>query len=115
MNRTLRTIPSLAESAQKLFKALKFENISVIVDDGTIGLQDQAPYDRILVTAVGPTIPQSYIDQLSKDHGKICIPVGNRNYDQILWLGEKIGNQLHKSRICGVRFVPLIGKYGFEE
>ncbi len=112
---SIERILSLAENAQKIFKALKFNNISVIVDDGTIGCQEHAPYDRILVTAVGPTIPQPFIDQLSEENGKICIPVGDRNCDQILWLGNKRGDHFHKSRICGVRFVPLIGKYGFEK
>ncbi|TFH29992.1 MAG: protein-L-isoaspartate(D-aspartate) O-methyltransferase, partial [Promethearchaeota archaeon] len=101
---TVECIPFLAENAQKFFKVLKIENISVNIDDGTMGWQKNAPYDRILVTAVGPTIPQPYIDQLSNENGKICIPVGDRFFDQVLWLGEKIEDQLHKSRICGVRF-----------
>ncbi|MHA1520503.1 MAG: protein-L-isoaspartate(D-aspartate) O-methyltransferase [Promethearchaeota archaeon] len=112
---TIERIPHLAENAQKIFKLLKLRNITVLIEDGTKGWINNAPYDRILVTAVGPTIPQSYIDQLSSDCGKICIPVGDRYNDQVLWLGEKIGKKFYRSRICGVRFVPLIGKYGFEK
>lgn len=112
---SVERIKELSERAQKIFEELEYFNIITSIDDGTMGWPKNAPFDRILITAASPTIGQPYIDQLSDNHGKLCIPIGNRVSHQKLMLCEKIGNKVQKSQICGVRFVPLIGKYGFNE
>ena len=60
---------------QNILELLKYNNIILNTGDGTEGLQEFAPFDRIIVTAFAPEIPQTLIDQL-KDNGKMVIPVG---------------------------------------
>jgi protein-L-isoaspartate(D-aspartate) O-methyltransferase len=88
--------------------------VSVIYGDGTLGYLEAAPYDKILVTAASPSkIPQPLKDQL-KDGGILCIPAGSKNFAQNLYIITKYGKNYESTRISGVRFVPLIGKYGFD-
>jgi protein-L-isoaspartate(D-aspartate) O-methyltransferase len=87
--------------------------VTVIHADGTLGYPNNAPYDRILVTAAGPNIPQPLIDQL-KIGGKLCIPVGESRLSQELMILTKTHDGVKKEHICNVVFVPLIGKYGFD-
>lgn len=87
--------------------------VTVIHADGTLGYPNNAPYDRILVTAAGPNIPKPLVEQL-KIGGKLCIPVGESRYSQELIILTKTHNGVKKEHICDVVFVPLIGKYGFD-
>lgn len=91
------------------------DNVTVIYGDGTLGYSEKAPYDKILVTAASPSeIPQSLKDQL-QDGGILCIPAGSKGYGQNLFLIRKEGSEFKTKIITGVRFVPLLGKYGFQE
>jgi len=88
-------------------------SVTVIHGDGTLGDPENAPYDKILVTAASPSkIPQPLKDQL-KDGGILCIPAGSKGYGQNLYVIRKKGTDYKTKKITGVRFVPLIGKYGF--
>ncbi|MHA2008557.1 MAG: protein-L-isoaspartate(D-aspartate) O-methyltransferase [Promethearchaeota archaeon] len=88
--------------------------VTVIHGDGTLGYGKEAPYDKILVTAASPKkVPQPLREQL-KDGGILCIPAGSKNFGQELYVIKKNGTNYDSKRITGVRFVPLIGKYGFE-
>lgn len=90
------------------------DRVTVIHGDGTLGYEKEAPYDKILVTAASPKkIPQPLREQL-KDGGIMCIPAGSKNFGQELYVIKKKGTEYESKRIIGVRFVPLIGKYGFE-
>lgn len=104
----------LVESARaSLFKTGYDENVTVIYGDGTLGYENEAPYDKILVTAASPEkVPPAFKDQL-KDGGILCIPAGSKGYGQTLFVVRKDGNTYETERKTGVRFVPLIGKYGF--
>ena len=88
------------------------DRVTVIHGDGTLGYPEQAPYDRILVTAAGPKIPEPLIDQL-KNGGKLVIPVGGVYFFQTLILLTKdLEGKIKKEKRGGVSFVPLIGEHG---
>ena len=95
-----------------IIQADLIEFITVIHGDGTLGYLKEAPYDRILVTAAGPKIPELLIKQL-KIGGKMCIPVGNKHSSQELIILTKTEDGIERKTICRVIFVPLIGKDGF--
>jgi protein-L-isoaspartate(D-aspartate) O-methyltransferase len=102
----------LVQFARDNIKRAGLENaITVIHGDGTKGYPDHAPYDRILVTAAGPEIPEPLISQL-KIGGKLCIPVGEQRYSQTLMVVSKTSDGIQKESVCNVVFVPLVGKYG---
>jgi protein-L-isoaspartate(D-aspartate) O-methyltransferase len=113
------TIERHRELADKAKKALKEngygDKVTVICGDGTQGYPEQAPYDKILVTASSPKkIPPPLIEQLS-DKGILCIPAGSKEWGQDLFILKKKGTKYDTERITGVRFVPLIGKHGFSD
>lgn len=113
---TIERLPDLVSFAREnIEKAGYGDRIRVLQADGTEGHWDDAPYDKILITAAGPRIPQVLKEQL-KIGGKMIIPVGAKNFHQDLVLVERVDNdKWTKRNIGGVVFVPLIGKYGFEE
>jgi protein-L-isoaspartate(D-aspartate) O-methyltransferase len=113
---TIERHKKLVERARKNLKETGYDkNVTVIHRDGTLGYSEQAPYDKILVTAASPKkIPQPLKDQL-KDGGLICIPAGSREFGQNLYIIRKIGGEYKADKITGVRFVSLIGKYGWPE
>ena len=103
----------LAKKAEERFQALGYINIHVITGDGTLGLPEESPFDRILITAGSPKIPEPLIEQLS-DGGIIIAPVGIRFSQQLLIVRkskEGISEQTHVPCV----FVPLIGKHGWPE
>jgi len=102
-------IKTLVEFAKDNLKKAGITNVSVIWGDGSLGLPDHAPYDRISVACAAPEILKSLTDQL-KTGGKLVIPVGR--YYQQLYLVTKV-NGLKKEAKGGVVFVPLLGKEGF--
>jgi protein-L-isoaspartate(D-aspartate) O-methyltransferase len=108
---TVERIPELADQARTILKRLGFSNVKVFLSDGSEGLPEFAPYDRISVAAAAPTIPDALVDQLN-DPGRMVIPVGR--YFQELMLVEKKGGQIITTDKGGVAFVPLLGKYGFQ-
>ena len=110
---TIERIRPLALKVQELFKKLDFKNIHVIIGDGTLGLPEEAPFDGIIVTAAAPKIPDTYVEQL-KINGRLVIPVGSR-YSQILYQVRKTPAGVKTSTSTACVFVPLIGKYGWEE
>lgn len=110
---TVEKVTSLVVKTKELFKQQGYNNISVKVGDGTEGWAEFSPYDRIMVTAGAPKIPEPLVKQLAED-GRMVIPVGN-TFSQELILGEKADGKLMKKYICGCMFVPLLGKYGWKE
>jgi len=99
----------LAERAEKLLKKLKYNNIKIIVGDGTEGYKPEAPYDAIMVTAGARNLPGPLIAQL-KDEGVLVIPVGG-DHGQTLLKIQKKGTKLTVEEVTECVFVPLIGKY----
>ncbi len=109
---TVERDPVLSERAQEVLDALGYRNITFVVGDGTEGYLPLGPYDRIIVTAGAPFIPQPLIEQLTPG-GKLVIPVGHR-YEQVLTVAEKDAEgHLHLSEHGYCVFVPLIGRHGW--
>jgi len=110
---TIERIEKLALRAQEKFKKLNYTNIHVVIGNGTLGLPEKAPFDAIIVTAATPKIPETYIQQL-EINGRLVIPVGDR-FSQMLYLVKKTPEKISTSVSTPCVFVPLIGRYGWEE
>ncbi|TFG06528.1 MAG: protein-L-isoaspartate(D-aspartate) O-methyltransferase [Promethearchaeota archaeon] len=112
---TIERHEKLAEKARKNLRITSYDDrVTVIVGDGTLGYEKEAPYDKILVTAASPEkVPPPLKDQLN-DQGLLCIPAGSKTWGQNLYIVKKVGNSFETKKITGVRFVPLVGKYGFD-
>lgn len=108
---TTEIITELVELAKNNIKKQKIRNTEVIEYDGSQGYKKQAPYDKIMVTAACPSIPEPLIQQL-KENGMIIAPVQSF-IDQQMIKGKKIKNKIETISLGSFRFVPLKGKYGY--
>jgi protein-L-isoaspartate(D-aspartate) O-methyltransferase len=108
---SVERLPELAEKARKLLEALGYNNVHVVVADGTRGLPEHAPFDAIVVTAAAPQVPKPLLQQLA-DGGRLVLPVGSRD-GQILERWIRRGDQWSQERITPVAFVPLVGEHGW--
>ena len=97
----------LARRARELFQRLGLHNITVIHGDGSLGLPEQAPFDRIILTAAAEDPPQPLLDQL-REGGIMVLPVGQSNMVQTLIRIEKTAHGLDYTDLGAVRFVPLV-------
>jgi protein-L-isoaspartate(D-aspartate) O-methyltransferase len=104
-------IASLAQSARIALEAAGIRNVTVLVGDGTLGWRPFAPYDAILVAAASPDIPAPLMEQLAPG-GRLIIPLGDR-HNQVLTLAQRVGDEVRTSTVADVRFVPLLGEFGF--
>ena len=99
---------ALAQSARELIIGrFRRENVTIVVADGSRGLPDAAPFDRILVTAACDDIPPMLLGQL-KVGGIMVLPVARSDHDQRLVKVRRAATELDYNDICGVRFVPLV-------
>jgi protein-L-isoaspartate(D-aspartate) O-methyltransferase len=110
---TVERFGSLTKRAESVLNELGYKNIKIKVDDGTLGWQECAPFERIIITAASPRIPLPLVEQL-KETGKLILPLGE-SFSQVLTLVEKVKGELISTQICGCVFVPLIGKYAYKE
>ena len=108
---SVERIAGLAQRARDTLGAAGIRNVTVLVGDGTLGWRPFAPYDGILVAAASPDIPQPLVDQLAPG-GRMVIPLGDRA-NQTLTLVRRDGDTLHTTTVADVRFVPLLGEFGF--
>jgi protein-L-isoaspartate(D-aspartate) O-methyltransferase len=91
---------------------LGYTNVWVRTANGTLGWPDEAPFDRILVAAGGPTVPPPLFEQLAEG-GRLVMPVGDAS-SQVLEIVEKVNGQRRVTRDSGCVFVKLVGKYAWE-
>ena len=103
---------NLAEKATKILQEMGYDNIHIIVGDGSLGYQPEAPYDAIIVTAGAPHTPKALTDQLA-ENGQLVIPVGPLGY-QMLKVIKKVNNQLLTRELFLCSFVPLTGEDGWQ-
>lgn len=97
----------LLREAELLFRHLDLHNIVTKYGDGAAGWPEQAPFDRIIVTAAAMDIPPVLVDQLAIG-GRIVVPVGDQEMTQTLLCGTKTEDGLDLEEMGGVRFVPLL-------
>ena len=110
---TIDRVGQLTEGAQAVLGRLGIENVEYFVGDGSKGWPGGRRFDRIIVTAAVPQVPQPLLDQMGDD-AVLVAPVGSE-FSQDLIVHEKSGDE-HRTRIlCGCRFVKLVGKHGFAE
>lgn len=107
---TVETIEPLMKKAEARLKELNYLNINFFLGDGTYGLKEHAPYDRIIVTAAAREIPPSLIEQLSPG-GRLLIPVGNKDAQDLNLLTKDSESHITVTSVELVRFVPLVGDY----
>ena len=110
---TVEKCNELSESAQAVLGRLGIKNVEFYIGDGSCGWCEKRTFDRIIVTAALPQIPQALADQLI-DGGLMVAPVGSGGVQELM-LCEKKKGKLSQRNICDVRFVKILGKYGFEE
>ncbi len=108
---TVERDADLARRARRQLDELQVTNATCRVGDGSLGWPDEAPYDRILVTAAAPDVPAALCDQLA-DEGKLVVPVGGVG-EQLLVTVTRRGDRLGRTPGLPVRFVPLVGEQGF--
>jgi protein-L-isoaspartate(D-aspartate) O-methyltransferase len=109
---TVEVIEPLKIKAEQRLSALGFENISFKLGDGSIGWQEEAPFDRIMVTAAAGRIPEKLLNQLD-NKGRMLIPVGQRYSQELLLVTKDRYGTVSYESMGGVVFVEFVGEYGF--
>jgi protein-L-isoaspartate(D-aspartate) O-methyltransferase len=112
---TVERIEALAESAKDRLAALGYDTVHVRCGDGTLGWPEHAPYDAIVVTAGGPTVPPALLHQLERG-GRLVMPLGSSQRVQRLVRVTRTGPDTYaQDELEPVAFVPLIGEQGWPE
>ena len=107
---TIEIVDALANESTERLEKLGYKNITVRSGDGYKGWPEEAPFDRIMVTAAPEEIPELLIEQLAEG-GIMVIPVGKQYEIQYLWvITKEVGGQIKKEKILPVRFVPMVTK-----
>jgi protein-L-isoaspartate(D-aspartate) O-methyltransferase len=109
---TVERLEQLAAEARSRLEQLAIDNVDYLVGDGSLGWTEHAPFDRILVTAGAPAVPQTLVDQLA-DGGLLVLPVGPLD-EQILTVVERKGDRTIERPSLACRFVKLIGKAAWD-
>jgi protein-L-isoaspartate(D-aspartate) O-methyltransferase len=109
---TVERLPKLAARARATLEAIGASNVWVRTANGTFGWPDEAPFDRIVVTAGGPSLPPPLLEQLAEG-GRLVMPVGSED-SQRLQVVDKVAGRAQVTEESGCVFVKLIGKYGWE-
>lgn len=111
---TVERLPELSNTARTVCQKLGYKNIHFHVGDGSLGLPEEQPFDAIVVTAAAKEIPKPLLDQL-KLGGRLVVPAGETPVSQSLKVVTKTKKGIDIEEIEPVVFVPLIGKYGWQE
>jgi len=111
---SLERIAELAQQAIPRIRQLGFENVKIQVFDGSVGCSEWAPYDRILVAAGAPKVPEPLLDQLAPG-GSLLIPEGTRQAQRLVLYRKSARGQLRRKEGEEVGFVPLLGRHGWKD
>ena len=109
---SIERLPRLGQRARALLEGLGYANVWVRVGSGTFGWPDEAPFDRIIVTAGGPAVPPPLFEQLAPD-GRMVLPLGDTE-SQTLTVVENAGGVMKRTPHGECKFVRLVGKYAWE-
>lgn len=104
---TVERLPALMERARLVLDDLGYTNIFYRVGDGAAGWPEESPFDAILVAAAAKTVPPALLEQLARG-GRLVIPVGNSWFQDLVLVTREEDGVLHREKLCGCRFVPLI-------
>ena len=109
---SIERLPRLAERARATLEALGYDNVWVRVGNGALGWPDEAPFDRILVTAGGPAVPPPLFQQLVEG-GRLVLPIGDAE-NQTLTVVDNDRGRMRTRAVGDCKFVKLVGKYAWE-
>ena len=112
---TTEIFQGLAEISRKNIMNTGYgDRVTMIYADGSKGYPEKAPYDRVLVTAAAPNVPEPLIDQL-KPNGIMLIPVGSVSlFQNLIKITKGTEGKVKEENLGGVAFVPLTGEYGHQ-
>jgi len=108
---TIERLPELSARASETLEGAGFPGARFKVGDGTLGWPEEAPFDRVIVTAGAPSMPISLVQQLAEG-GMMAIPVGEAREQELLLVSRQ-GGFVKKKRVCGCVFVKLVGAEGW--
>ena len=111
---SLERVPELAQQAITRMRELKLPNVKVQVFDGTVGWSEWAPYDRILVTAGAPKVPEPLLDQLAPG-GALLVPEGSLRGQRLVLYKKSAKGDVRRREGEEVAFVPLVGRHGWKK
>jgi protein-L-isoaspartate(D-aspartate) O-methyltransferase len=109
----LELVAELAEQAVHAIQRLELANVHIVAGDGSAGYPEAAPFDRIVVSAAAPAMPQPLVEQLVEG-GRLLAPVGGRAF-QTCQVGTKHGGELRIRQSIDCVFVPLLGEHGWKD
>ncbi|MEZ4599438.1 MAG: protein-L-isoaspartate(D-aspartate) O-methyltransferase [Syntrophotaleaceae bacterium] len=110
---SVERIASLARRARRILDFINCKNVNIKLSDGTSGWEEESPFDGIIVTAGAPDVPPHYLDQLEIG-GSLVIPVGSRGAQILKRIVRKGLHEFSEESLLDCRFVPLIGKDGWQ-
>ena len=110
---SIERMQGLAGRARVVLEELGADNVAIRVGDGTIGWKEFEPYDRIIVTAGAPDVPQSLLEQLG-EQGIMAVPVGSQGLQRLRIISRR-ERELETRDGGGCVFVPLVGREGWSE
>jgi protein-L-isoaspartate(D-aspartate) O-methyltransferase len=110
---SLERVAELAQAAVPRMRELGLDNVKIQVFDGTVGWSEVAPFDRILVTAGAPKVPEPLLDQLAPG-GTLLIPEGSLNAQRLVLYRKSARGELRRREGEEVAFVPLLGRHGWK-
>jgi protein-L-isoaspartate(D-aspartate) O-methyltransferase len=111
---SLERVPELAHQAIQRMRELSLDNVKIQVFDGTVGWSEVAPFDRILVTAGAPKVPEPLLGQLAPG-GALLIPEGPRHLQRLVLYRKSAKGEVRRKEGEEVAFVPLLGRHGWKE
>ncbi len=112
---SIELYPELAEQARQNLRRLGYNNVEITCGDGTLGWPDHAPFEGIIATASGPSVPEPLKEQLTVG-GRLVMPIGEYRFGQyVVRVTRGSGDNFHQERLLDVAFVPLVGEYGWPE
>jgi len=111
---SVERIRELSVRARRTLDRMGYKNVALMVGDGSIGWRRFAPYQIITVAAASPQVPSALVDQLDEG-GRMLIPVGRRQVQDLLLVRRVNGRIEEQSVRDGCTFVPLLGRYGWNE
>jgi protein-L-isoaspartate(D-aspartate) O-methyltransferase len=110
---SVERIAALSQRARRVLDDMKLSNVALMVGDGTLGWAKYAPYDRILVGAGSPSVPQALVDQLAVG-GAMAIPIGDRDMQTLMLVTKEANGRVTEEPVTECTFVPLVGRFAWK-